>query len=271
VTFGDRRRRLVFRLRHPRTTIRWRLTLLYGALFLASGAALLAITYTLVDHSTVGARGFTQFVGRVPGPPSSRAAAGSPNVFRRIGPQVQVPARIRKLLRTETGKAAVAFGGSGQRIADLHQLEVESVIALAIMAVISGALGWLVAGRVLRPLRTMTATTQQISEASLDQRLAIMISNTGSLVPADQIDRLLQPFQRLSADRVGRGDGLGLGLSIVVAIAKAHDAALDVHPGTVGGLQVEVRFPQAPDGNPQTMANGDDAGTKEPLVGREAT
>jgi signal transduction histidine kinase len=447
---GDRRHRLAFRLRHPRTTIRWRLTLLYGALFLASGAALLAITYTLVDHATLGAGRFGRIVSQSTSatPPGKGPGGSSPSsVFRRIGPQqVDVPARLRNFLRTKNGKAAVEFVGSGQRIADLHQLEVESVIALAIMAVISAALGWLVAGRVLRPLRTMTATTQQISEASLDQRLAmrgprdelrqladtidgllgrlqgafdaqrgfvanashelrtpltvtramlemvisdpsatvetfrttceqvleeseqqerlidallalargqrgidhtesldlavivgtvvqahepdaaardlhlevsldsapvsgdrrlierlvsnvlenalthnvssghvhvrvtdqsgratLTIANTGPRVPADQIDRLLQPFQRLAPDRVGHGDGLGLGLSIVAAIANAHDAALDVHPGTVGGLQVEVRFPHAADGNAQITANGDDTGTMEPLVGREVT
>jgi hypothetical protein len=35
-------------LRHPQTTVRWRLTLLYGGLFLVCGAALLAVTYALV-------------------------------------------------------------------------------------------------------------------------------------------------------------------------------------------------------------------------------
>ena len=40
------------RLRLPRRTVRLRLTLLYGGLFLASGAGLLAITYLLVRHST---------------------------------------------------------------------------------------------------------------------------------------------------------------------------------------------------------------------------
>lgn len=45
--------RLVFRLRHPKTTVRWRLTLLYGGLFLVCGAALLTVTYALVAHATV--------------------------------------------------------------------------------------------------------------------------------------------------------------------------------------------------------------------------
>ena len=52
------------------------------------------------------------------------------------------------------------------------------------------------------------------------------MTNTGPAVPATAIDPLLQPFQRLGADRTGHGDGLGLGLSIVQAIAQAHHAAL---------------------------------------------
>lgn len=44
--------RLAGPLRLPRRTIRFRLTLLYGGLFLAAGAALLAITYALVDGTT---------------------------------------------------------------------------------------------------------------------------------------------------------------------------------------------------------------------------
>ena len=50
MTFLNKRRRPAFRLPHPQTTVRWRLALLYGGLFLASGVALLAITYTLVEH-----------------------------------------------------------------------------------------------------------------------------------------------------------------------------------------------------------------------------
>ena len=42
--------RLIGRLAHPKTTVRWRLTLLYGGLFLVSGAALLAITYAIVSY-----------------------------------------------------------------------------------------------------------------------------------------------------------------------------------------------------------------------------
>src|SRR5258708_17356167 len=41
------------------------------------------------------------------------------------------------------------------------------------MAVVAIALGWVVAGRILRPLQTMTASTRQISEENLHERLAL--------------------------------------------------------------------------------------------------
>src|SRR3984885_14921370 len=44
-------------LRHPQTTVRWRLTLLYGGMFLVCGAALLAVTYALVSHGITGGSG----------------------------------------------------------------------------------------------------------------------------------------------------------------------------------------------------------------------
>jgi signal transduction histidine kinase len=50
---------------------------------------------------------------------------------------------------------------------------VYSGVALAVMVGVSLGLGWLVAGRLLRPLRTITATARRISASSLDERLNI--------------------------------------------------------------------------------------------------
>jgi two-component system, OmpR family, sensor histidine kinase VanS len=75
--------------------------------------------------------------------------------------------------------------------ADLHQLLVRSGIALAIMTVVSIALGWLVAGRVLRPLRAMTTTTRHISERNLHERLALAGPRDELKDLADTIDGLL--------------------------------------------------------------------------------
>lgn len=68
----------------------------------------------------------------------------------------------------------------------------------------------------------------------------LTISNTGPVVPPDQLDRLFQPFQTLSPG------GHGLGLAIVAAVARAHHAALTATAPPTGGLTVTLRFPMAP-------------------------
>jgi signal transduction histidine kinase len=71
----------------------------------------------------------------------------------------------------------------------------------------------------------------------------LRVTNTGPVIPAGQVSRLLQPFQRLGSQRAGRHDGVGLGLSIVAAIASTHTAALSVCPGPQGGLDIKITFP----------------------------
>jgi signal transduction histidine kinase len=386
------------RMRHPRTTVRGRLALLYGSIFLASGAALLAITYVLVDDAV----------------PRLLDKRTPPNKLSLFGPKVTfIPT---KQLQAAAGRLVVA-----QRTVDLHSLFLGSSIALGVMTVASVLLGWLVAGRMLRPLRTIANAARHISEESLDQRLALdgppdelkdlgdiidgllerlqaafdaqrhfvanaahelrapltveramlqvtladpgltlnalraacedviengrqqealiealltlarsqrgldrqealdlaaiagdmagsgednataagllldlalapapvlgdpqllerlvanlldnairynrpggsvrlvteddvdggrlIVTNTGPVVPEDQIARLLEPFQRIAPSRTGQHEGLGLGLSIVQAIATAHRARLDVNAGQQGGLTVEIRFPARP-------------------------
>jgi signal transduction histidine kinase len=71
----------------------------------------------------------------------------------------------------------------------------------------------------------------------------LVVTNTGPVVPAGDIERLTQPFQRAGTDRTSHGDGLGLGLSIVHAIATVHRASLTIIPRPRGGLRIEVSFP----------------------------
>ena len=73
-----------------------------------------------------------------------------------------------------------------------HQYLLGSAIALGVMVVVSVAAGWLVAGRVLRPLRVMTATTRRISADSLHERLAIDGPGDELKDLADTIDALLE-------------------------------------------------------------------------------
>jgi signal transduction histidine kinase len=135
------------RLRLPRRTIRLRLTLVYGALFLLSGAGLLAVTYLLVRFTF---------------PTASTHAYSSAH-----------PAGAGHPLASLPSLASLQAQDASQRDADLHQLLVVSAIALAAMAMVSLLLGWVIAGRVLRPLRTITATARDLSSATLHRRLAL--------------------------------------------------------------------------------------------------
>jgi signal transduction histidine kinase len=193
--------RIAFRLRHPHTTVRWRLTLIYGGLFLICGAGLLAITYGLVSHASTTPQPSPTVFMRGPQAIPPPFAVGGRNV-RTLQLPVQVqkrlktlPLKIRQAFGSNQGKAVVSLVLSNQRISDLHQLEEESAIALAIMAIISGLLGWVVASRVLRPLRTITVATQEISAASLHRRLALAGPRDELRQLADTIDGLLMRLE----------------------------------------------------------------------------
>jgi signal transduction histidine kinase len=76
-----------------------------------------------------------------------------------------------------------------------RQLLVGSLIALVVMAIVSVALGNAVAGRVLRPLRTVTAATRRISAENLHERLAVPGPADEVKDLADTIDGLLERLE----------------------------------------------------------------------------
>jgi signal transduction histidine kinase len=153
-----------------RGSVRLRLTLLFGGLFLAAGAALLAITYGLVSHATNDVL-IARTAGSIP-----------------TGP-VPIPGPVQ--LQTQ----ALKYAGAA-RTAENNALLLYSGIALAIMAIASVALGWFAAGRALRPLRRITAGARRISATNLHERLALNGPDDDLRELADTIDDL---FARLDA------------------------------------------------------------------------
>jgi len=188
--------------RLPRRTVRLRLTLLYVGLFLASAACLLVIIYFLAAQQLPNVR-FTSCTGTAagtgnsvmittgpgasgadtPGPSGTCPAPGA------IGPQPAGPdsGYVLYLQQQVAGARQVAVNLRGDA---LDKLLLESGIALGIMVVASVGLGWLMAGRVLRPLRTITAAARRISARSLHQRIAL----TG---PDDELKELGETFDDL--------------------------------------------------------------------------
>jgi signal transduction histidine kinase len=158
------------RPRLPRRTVRLRLTMHYGIMFLLSGAALLAITYVLVAYTFP-----VVTTARQP------AAVAIQNGTGCLATPYSAPA-----------PGTLPHCLQQQRAAELRQLLTESGVALGIMAVASIGLGWLIAGRVLRPLRTITAAARHLSASNLHQRLAL----SG---PDDELKELGDTFDGLLA------------------------------------------------------------------------
>jgi len=159
--------------------LRLRLTLFYGVLSIASGVALLVITYLLINGSGDDSR------------------ANVPNIR---GEYVELGPDGRPVIVAVPPDARIAPNGEQPRFAvppiqesrdDLYNLLILAGIALTIMALVSIVMGWLIAGRVLRPVRTMTETLRQISARNLHERLAVTGSRNEIKDLGDTIDGLL--------------------------------------------------------------------------------
>jgi signal transduction histidine kinase len=71
----------------------------------------------------------------------------------------------------------------------------------------------------------------------------LVVSNTGPVVPAYEIDNLFEPFRRLRQERTGSDKGVGLGLSIARSVARAHGGRIIAEPREGGGLDMRVTLP----------------------------
>jgi signal transduction histidine kinase len=156
-----------------RRSVRFRLTATYGALFFVCGALLLA----LASGVTVG-RSSAHVAVSPQAPPSGSALA-------------RANARIQALQNQLINQA----GPNGNAASLTHTLVIASLIALAVMTVAAVALGWIMSGRALRPVRTMTAAAQRISEHNLDERLAMTGPDDELKELGDTIDGLLERLE----------------------------------------------------------------------------
>jgi signal transduction histidine kinase len=132
-----------------------------------------------------------------------------------------------------TNSLSATPGPGGEQITPVssgaHQLLIASGIALAVMAGASLVIGWLVAGRFLKPLRTITATTRQISATSLHERLNLSGPDDELKELADNFDQLLDRLERsfalerqfvANASHELRTPLAGMRTSLEVAMAK---------------------------------------------------
>ena len=137
------------------------MTVLYCCLFFPLGIVLVAVTYTIVMlHRAVAIQ--HQVVTRCTNGACTSHQVGAPTVT--IGHQLTLGSR---------------------------EILVGSCIILVALMGATVLLGWLAAGRVLRPLRVMTTTTREISERNLNERLALAGPDDELKDLGDTIDGLL--------------------------------------------------------------------------------
>jgi signal transduction histidine kinase len=141
-----------------RVSIRNRLTLVYGGLFLLAGLALLGVTYFLASANLLN------------DPMVPAVRAGVPKDAR-----TDLPEAIKQI-----------------REGALDELLSQGAIALALVSAIAVVLGWLVAGRLLQPLHRITGTARRIAHApAADSRLGERIALDG---PRDELKELADTF-----------------------------------------------------------------------------
>jgi len=162
---------------------RSRLTLLYLTLFTLGGAALVLITYLLVAHtlqSTTATRtppGVQQAVERC----LKAAQTGLPGAMTKCA---AVYAR------------GVQAGASAQRNTTLTHLLTYSLLTLAGVTLLAVVAGWIVAGRILRPVHRLTAAARAASEQNLSQRIALQGPRDELRELADTFDTMLERLDR---------------------------------------------------------------------------
>jgi signal transduction histidine kinase len=203
-----------------RPTVRLKLTLAYGGMFLLAGAILLALNYALVSRSVrrpaAASAGFT-FVAAAPapgmaGPPDAlgpirviitedgntgvvgRKIVGGPAAGAVMGPGAPAVKVLPEPITADGRKVSdvVKDLAADYRAATLHELVVKSLQALGVMAVLSVGFGWAIATRALGGLHRITATARRLSEENLHERIAL----DG---PEDELKELADTFDAMLA------------------------------------------------------------------------
>ena len=99
-------------------------------------------------------------------------------------------------LLVRSGSVSVTGSSSSQSAFTGRQFNVGPALVFAGTVLVALALGWLIAGRFMRPLRTITATARDISASNLNRRLALSGRNDEFAELGETLDGL---FGRLEA------------------------------------------------------------------------
>jgi signal transduction histidine kinase len=233
-----------------RLTLRGRLTLIYGGLFLVAGVLLLGVTYVLFSNNLTG--GYRVLVqGTYVSTPGATPSPKPPNqlfVLNKDGDSLTGPAaeRVIQEQREQVRQAAI------------KSLLTQGSIALVVVGGLAAGFGWLVAGRVLAPLHRVTDTARRIaaSPAALHERIALR-------GPDDEVKNLADAFDTMVERLDHSFDGqrrfvanashelrtpLTLGRALVEVAMHRRTASADVKELGESLLTINARHEQLIDG-----------------------
>jgi signal transduction histidine kinase len=196
-------------VRWPHPTIRLRLTLLFGGLFIVSSIFLLALTYGLLGQALSPLD---------PPEPEDFITAGDDEEMEHDGSLEEQLFEAR----------------NEERAGALQAVLTQSILALVLTSVGAMALGWTVAGRVLRPVRQITAHARRASEATLGERIGLRgppdeIQELGDTIDA-MLGRLEAAFTAQRSFAAQASHELRTPLTVIRAEAEVALAAPDVTP-----------------------------------------
>jgi signal transduction histidine kinase len=178
----------------PRRSIRLRLAGMLTALFLLLGGTLLGVSYAIVrSNLTVDPRQLAETAAERLGLEPTRGRNGEPahtapgEALRRDG-----DGDVSGTAAADHRRFVAQIEAVQEELADdaVRDLTLQYLAILAAMAVLSGALGWFVSGRVLRPMSDITATARGVSKESLHERIALE-------GPDDELKQLADTFDSM--------------------------------------------------------------------------
>jgi signal transduction histidine kinase len=163
-------------------SVRTRLALTFGALFLLAGAVLLVVNYTLVSTALPEATSFAQHV--------AGSAAAQPDAA--VEPTGAAPLELGAqngyvISYTEAVDGAV----DSYRSSALQTMLIISGIALVLVGAMAALLGWLMADRALRPVQRITATARRLEAGRMDKRINLEGPDDELKELADTFDGML--------------------------------------------------------------------------------
>ncbi|MFI6703890.1 sensor histidine kinase [Streptomyces sp. NPDC050509] len=162
------------------STIRTRIALVYGGVFLVLGGCLLTIVNLLSNAGTQTEA--AEIAARVA--PAQVAPAVQPqSVTRLIGEQQIAPVTVTQVADNVTNAAS-------------DEMVFWSVVALLVMAACAVGVGWWTAGRVLRPVHAMTDKARRLSERNLHERISARGPDDELKELSDTLDALLARLQK---------------------------------------------------------------------------